>query len=112
MPYTNKKITGFWLSSYFVLPHFFPHFVPKRKKGDDRSWLSSTLLFLFHLSTKKDRMMLYHPTFFAQPRPTLTGGNPKATIGAEELNFRVRYGADALVYASLLACDEESTSSD
>ena len=25
-------------------------------------------------------------------RPTLTGGEPPTTIGAEKLNFRVRYG--------------------
>ena len=28
----------------------------------------------------------------AWQRPTLTGGQPPTTIGAEKLNFRVRYG--------------------
>ena len=28
----------------------------------------------------------------ARQRPTLTGGQPPTTIGAEKLNFRVRYG--------------------
>ncbi len=30
--------------------------------------------------------------FIAWRRPTLTGGEPPTTIGAEKLNFRVRYG--------------------
>ncbi len=30
--------------------------------------------------------------YIAWQRPTLTGGEPPTTIGAEELNFRVRYG--------------------
>ncbi len=30
--------------------------------------------------------------YFARQRPTLTRGQPLTTIGAEKLNFRVRYG--------------------
>ncbi len=37
-------------------------------------------------------------------RPTLTGGDPPTTIGAEKLNFRVRYGngCDLLAIATRL----------
>ena len=43
-----------------------------------------------HPHTKKE-----HPSgalSYARQRPTLTGGQPPTTIGAEKLNFRVRYG--------------------
>jgi hypothetical protein len=32
-------------------------------------------------------------------RPTLTGGEPPTTIGAEELNFRVRHGNGCDLFA-------------
>ncbi len=32
-------------------------------------------------------------------RPTLTGGDPPTTIGAEELNFRVRHGNGCDLFA-------------
>ncbi len=35
----------------------------------------------------------------AWQRPTLTGGDPPTTIGAEELNFRVRYGNGCDLFA-------------
>jgi hypothetical protein len=40
----------------------------------------------------------------ARQRPTLTGGEPPTTIGAEKLNFRVRYGngCDLLAIATRL----------
>ena len=39
-------------------------------------------------------------------RPTLTGGEPPTTIGAEKLNFRVRYGngCDLLAIVTKLFC--------
>jgi hypothetical protein len=42
--------------------------------------------------------------FKARQRPTLTGGEPPTTIGAEKLNFRVRYGngCDLLAIATRL----------
>jgi hypothetical protein len=44
--------------------------------------------------------------FGAWRRPTLTGGEPPTTIGAEKLNFRVRYGngCDLLAIATRLLC--------
>jgi hypothetical protein len=36
---------------------------------------------------------------FAWRRPTLTGGDPPTTIGAEELNFRVRHGNGCDLFA-------------
>jgi hypothetical protein len=36
---------------------------------------------------------------FAWRRPTLTGGEPPTTIGAEELNFRVRHGNGCDLFA-------------
>ena len=41
---------------------------------------------------------------YAWRRPTLTGGEPPTTIGAEKLNFRVRYGngCDLLAIATRL----------
>ena len=36
---------------------------------------------------------------FAWQRPTLTGGQPPITIGAEELNFRVRDGNGCGLFA-------------
>ncbi len=38
-------------------------------------------------------------SLFAWQRPTLTGGQPPTTIGAEELNFRVRYGNGCGLFA-------------
>ena len=35
----------------------------------------------------------------ARQRPTLAGGKPPTTIGAEELNFRVRYGNGCDLFA-------------
>src|SRR3954454_10106973 len=35
----------------------------------------------------------------AWQRPTLTGGEPPTTIGAKELNFRVRYGNGCDLFA-------------
>jgi hypothetical protein len=35
----------------------------------------------------------------AWQRPTLTGGDPPTTIGAEELNFRVRHGNGCDLFA-------------
>ena len=42
----------------------------------------------------------------ARQRPTLTGGEPPTTIGAEKLNFRVRYGngCDLLAIVTRLFC--------
>ena len=42
--------------------------------------------------------------WYAWRRPTLTGGDPPTTIGAEKLNFRVRYGngCDLLAIATRL----------
>jgi hypothetical protein len=36
---------------------------------------------------------------YAWRRPTLTGGDPPTTIGAEELNFRVRHGNGCDLFA-------------
>ncbi len=41
-------------------------------------------------------------------RPTLTGGNPPTTIGAEELNFRVRYGNGCDLFAIATKPDGEN----
>ncbi len=40
----------------------------------------------------KKRHLLLKVLLIAQQRPTLTGGEPPTTIGAGELNFRVRHG--------------------
>jgi hypothetical protein len=44
-------------------------------------------------------------SLLAWQRPTLTGGEPPTTIGAEKLNFRVRYGngCDLLAIATKLS---------
>ena len=44
---------------------------------------------------------------YARQRPTLTRGQPLTTIGAEKLNFRVRYGngCDLLAIATGLFKD-------
>ncbi len=39
--------------------------------------------------------------YIAWRRPTLTGGDPPTTIGAEELNFRVRHGNGCDLFANV-----------
>ncbi|SLL37556.1 Uncharacterised protein [Mycobacteroides abscessus subsp. abscessus] len=54
---------------------------------------------------KKDlKAFLLLGLLIAWRRPTLTGGEPPTTIGAEKLNFRVRYGngCDLLAIATRL----------
>ena len=48
--------------------------------------------------------LLRNNYIIAWQRPTLTGGEPPTTIGAEKLNFRVRYGngCDLLAIAARL----------
>ena len=48
--------------------------------------------------------LILHYNIIAWRRPTLTGGEPPTTIGAEKLNFRVRYGngCDLLAIATRL----------
>jgi hypothetical protein len=54
--------------------------------------------FLF-LQYKKQKEQLFTALFFARQRPTLAGGGPPTTIGAEELNFRVRNGNGCVLFA-------------
>ena len=44
----------------------------------------------------------------AWQRPTLTGGEPPTTIGAKELNFRVRYGNGCDLFAIATKPDGEN----
>ncbi len=66
------------------------------------------LIALFYLSVKKYEKQKRQPfsdcPFRAWQRPTLTGTRVPTTIGAEKLNFRVRYGngCDLLAIAARL----------
>ncbi len=57
---------------------------------------------------KKDQFRLELILIEAWRRPTLTGGNPPTTIGAEELNFRVRYGNGCDLFAIATKPDGEN----
>ena len=64
------------------------------------------LLLLYDLSIEiqQKRVSITDTLLIAWRRPTLTGGEPPTTIGAEKLNFRVRYGngCDLLAIATRL----------
>jgi hypothetical protein len=47
----------------------------------------------------KKRAPNFDALLSAWQRPTLTGGEPPTTIGAKELNFRVRYGNGCDLFA-------------
>ena len=57
---------------------------------------------------KKKKRAPVMDTLLAWRRPTLTGGEPPTTIGAERLNFRVRYGngCDLLAIVTKLLSEE------
>jgi hypothetical protein len=44
------------------------------------------------MNRQQKRAPVMDTLLIAWRRPTLTGGEPPTTIGAEKLNFRVRYG--------------------
>ncbi len=54
----------------------------------------SHIFYPLHLfnKTKRPRQFFVLVFLFARQRPTLAGGVPPTTIGAGELNFRVRDG--------------------
>src|SRR3954464_9004989 len=55
----------------------------------------------FSISIKLDKIKTPngYKRGLAWQRPTLTGGEPPTTIGAKELNFRVRYGNGCDLFA-------------
>jgi hypothetical protein len=75
---------------------FLDLLAPRKPRFFHLRWFVFLILQSYYFF-EKQKEQLFTALFFARQRPTLAGGGPPTTIGAEELNFRVRNGKNGCV---------------